>query len=61
MIARYLIAAALVLVGLIFIGQGLGYIKGSGMTDQPVWAIVGAVMVVGGGVMAWMTRRSPAS
>ncbi len=56
--ARYLVAAVLVLVGLIFIGQGLGYIRGSGMTDQPVWAVVGAVLVVGGGAIALSTRRS---
>ncbi len=60
MMARYVAAGALVLVGLIFIGQGLGYIGGSGMTGQPFWAVVGAVLVVAGGALAWMTRRSAA-
>lgn len=59
--ARYLIAALIAVVGLIFIGQGLGYIGGSGMTNQPFWAVVGAVMIVGAGVFTWLTwqaRRS---
>jgi hypothetical protein len=54
---RYLLAAVLLLVGLIFIGQGLGYIPGSSMTGQPFWAVVGAVMVFIGGVLAWRTYR----
>jgi LPXTG-motif cell wall-anchored protein len=58
MIARYALAALVAVVGLVFIGQGLGYIGGSGMTNQPFWAVVGAVMVVGAGVLAWSTRRS---
>lgn len=55
---RYLAAAVLGLVGLIFIGQGLGFIGGSGMTGQPFWAVVGAVMVAGGAAYAWWARRS---
>jgi hypothetical protein len=55
---RYLIAVVLALVGLIFIGQGLGYIGGSGMTGQPFWAVVGAVLLVAGAGFAWVTYRS---
>jgi hypothetical protein len=59
MLIRYVIAAVLVLVGLLFIGQGLGYIPGSVMTGQPVYALVGAALVVVGGAIAWKARRSP--
>jgi hypothetical protein len=58
MMLRYALAAIVVLVGLVFIGQGLGYIGGSGMTGQPFWALVGAVMVVGGAVFAAITFRT---
>jgi hypothetical protein len=61
MTARYVVAAVSILVGLIFIGQGLGFIGGSGMTGQPVWAVVGVVLVVIGGALVWATRRSRTS
>src|SRR5438874_955449 len=38
------------LVGLVFLGQGLGFIPGSFMTGQAMWAIIGAVLVI---VAAW--------
>jgi hypothetical protein len=56
-VVRYLIAAVLVLAGLVWIGQGLGFIPGSFMSAQPIWAIIGAVLVVGGVALAWTTRR----
>lgn len=34
----------MVLVGALWTGQGLGYIGGSAMTDQTVWAIVGPIL-----------------
>jgi len=39
------------LLGLVWLGQGLNLIKGSFMTGQIQWAIVGAVLVV---VAAWL-------
>ena len=42
---RWFMIVALGLVGLIWIGQGLGIIRGSGfMTDDIRWAIIGAVL-----------------
>ena len=58
MIGRYIAFGLIALVGLIFIGQGLGYIGGSGMTGQPFWAAVGAVMVVVAALFAWRTSRA---
>ena len=57
MLPRALLAAGLIIVGFIFIGQGLGYLGGSGMTNEPIWAVVGAVMVVAAVVLAWQARR----
>jgi hypothetical protein len=56
---RWIIAAVLVAVGLIWIGQGSGFIRGSGfMTDDVRWAIAGAVMAVIGGLIAWTAFRA---
>ena len=49
-------AALLFLVGLVWIGQGLGYIKGSFMTGQMFWFWVGVVCVIGSGVLVGVRR-----
>ena len=43
------LGVAMVLVGAIWTGQGLGYIGGSPMTDQEIWAVLGP-LVAGLGV-----------
>ena len=44
---RWFVFVALGLVGLVWIGQGTGLIRGQGfMTDDLRWAVVGAVLVV---------------
>jgi hypothetical protein len=45
-------------VGLIFLGQGFGWIPGSYMTGDPTWAVVGGVMVVIAVVLVWRGRRT---
>ena len=53
-------AILVVLVGLVFIGQGLGVIRNrSFMVNDVRWAVIGAVMVIGGLAFAtWdRTRR----
>jgi heme A synthase len=44
--SRILIAALLLLVGLVWIGQGTGRIAGSAMTGVSFWAAAGVVLVV---------------
>ena len=38
------LGAIMVVMGAIWTGQGLGYIEGSPMTDQSIWAIIGPIL-----------------
>jgi glucose dehydrogenase len=55
---RWIVAALLALVGLTFIGQGLGYIGGSAMSGSSFWAVVGVALVVVAGFVAWTAFRA---
>ena len=57
-IARYALAAVLIVVGLVWIGQGVGMIGGSSMSGRTIFAVLGAVFLVAGTALAWRTRRS---
>lgn len=61
--SRLIIAAVLIVIGLVWMGQGTGVIQGSGfMTDDLRWAIVGLVaFLIGGaiGVLAVTGRKGP--
>ena len=53
--------ALLALVGLVWIGQGLGILRGSSfMVDDIRWAIAGAAMVATGLTIVILGRRSSA-
>jgi hypothetical protein len=55
---RWIIAAILVLIGAVWIGQGLGYLGRSGFMDGDVrWAVVGAALAVVGIVVGWTALR----
>jgi hypothetical protein len=59
---RWIIAAVLVLIGLVWIGQGTGLIRSAGfMTDDLRWALIGAVLVAVGFVVGWTAFRRRAS
>ena len=48
----------LLLIGGVWIGQGLGYIKGSFMTGAMLWFWIGlACVVVGAGLLAYSLRN----
>lgn len=50
-----IVGALLVLVGLVWIGQGLGLIPGSFMTRDSFWAAAGIVAALVG---AWLIRTA---
>ena len=57
---RYVLAGAgvlLVLVGLVWTLQGLGYIEGSVMTGVTLWAVVGPLVMLAGLAMVVVGLR----
>jgi hypothetical protein len=55
---RLVVAIVLVLVGLVWIGQGFGLLRGgSFMVDDVRWAVIGAACVVGGVAWWWRVLR----
>jgi uncharacterized BrkB/YihY/UPF0761 family membrane protein len=58
---RAVIGGLVALVGLVWIGQGLGYLPGSFMSGDPTWAVIGAVVMLLGLAVAWsgVRRRTP--
>lgn len=57
--ARMILAMALVAVGLVWVGQGLGVLRGSSfMVGDQRWAVIGAVALVLGAAIALSARRS---
>jgi hypothetical protein len=56
---RWIIAAAMAVTGLVWIGQGLGVIRGSSlMVDDVRWAIAGLALVGGGILVGWTALRN---
>lgn len=55
---RLIAGVLLLLVGLVWVGQGLGLLRGSSfMVDDTRWALAGAVAVVIGAVLVVGARR----
>ena len=48
----------LVLMGLIWTMQGLGYLKGSAMTGVTLWAIIGPIVAILGVLLVARSVRS---
>jgi hypothetical protein len=46
--SRLAVAAVLLIVGVLWIGQGTGTVAGSAMSGQSMWGLVGGVLVVVG-------------
>jgi hypothetical protein len=50
---RWAVIAVVVLVGLVWIGQGTGLLQGSSfMVGDPFWAVAGLVLVAAGAALA---------
>jgi hypothetical protein len=58
-IGRRVIGAVLVLIGLVWIGQGTTLIQGSSMTGSTFWAVMGAICFVAGLVLLGWPWRQP--
>jgi hypothetical protein len=53
-----MVGILIALVGLVWIGQGLGILRGSSfMVDDIRWSVIGVVMVLVGVVLLWEARR----
>lgn len=53
------IGALLVFLGALWTGQGLGFVGGSFMTGNLLWAVIGPVVAVIGAVLAYRGSRKP--
>jgi hypothetical protein len=61
-VGAIVIAVLLFLAGCVWVGQGLGYIKGSFMTGDMKWFWIGVVLIVAAlvlGAGAVLFRRGP--
>jgi len=47
----------LIAIGLVWFFQGIGVLKGSFMTGEALWAVIGAIAVFLGGSLVRGTRR----
>ncbi|MFC4147181.1 hypothetical protein ACFO0M_13070 [Micromonospora mangrovi] len=47
-----------VVVGAVWTVQGLGYVGGSVMTDQRIWAVLGPLLVLAGIGALWYGMRA---
>jgi hypothetical protein len=55
---RLAVSIVMLLVGLVWIGQGTGTLGGSAMSGQSLWTVVGAVLVAAAAGLAWTARRT---
>jgi drug/metabolite transporter (DMT)-like permease len=53
-----LLGAVLALAGIIWIGQGIGLIRGSFMTGSALWAVIGALCLIAGAYILYRSMRS---
>lgn len=51
-----IVVVLLALIGLGWLGQGLGLLPGSVMTGETFWAWMGGVLLVGAGLIWWRAR-----
>ncbi len=51
------VGALIALIGLVWIGQGVGLIGGGFMSGNGMWAVIGLVLVVIGGLLVFRALR----
>jgi hypothetical protein len=52
-----IVSGPLLLIGLIWVLQGVGVLPGSFMTGQIIWAVYGAPMALAGAALVWWVNR----
>ncbi len=57
-IVMLVIGVLLFLAGVLWILQGLDIVGGSGMSGHAIWAVIGAVVAIGGAVLFLRTLRA---
>jgi hypothetical protein len=57
-VSSRVLGGVLILVGLVWVAQGLGFVGGGFMSGDRFWAIVGVVAAALGAAIVWTTRRS---
>ncbi|HEX5316643.1 MAG TPA: hypothetical protein VFX22_08330 [Candidatus Kapabacteria bacterium] len=60
-IILFVIAILIALVGIVWLGQGIGLIRGSFMTGEARWAIIGGIMIVVAAGIFWFALRRPSN
>jgi hypothetical protein len=55
---RTVASVVFAIVGTIWIGQGVGLLPGSFMTNDLRWAAAGAALIVAAGLLTWWEGRS---
>jgi glucose dehydrogenase len=58
--SRLVGAVVTLLIGLVFLGQGIGLIGGSAMSGSSFWAVAGAVIAIAGVAFLLLERRRAA-
>ena len=48
----------LLVLGLVWVGQGLNLLPGSFMSGQAMWAIIGLLVLIVGAWLVWSTTRA---
>ena len=54
---RIPVGLVLVLVGLVWTAQGVGWLEGSPMTGETLWAVIGPVVALAGAGLVVTSRR----
>lgn len=55
---RWLVVSVLLLVGVVWVAQGLGVLRGSGLMDgDPTWAVIGGAMIALGVAIGVVSLR----
>jgi len=52
-----ILGVLLILAGLVWFFQGINILLGSFMSGQPLWAVIGFVLVVIGALLLYFTNR----